>query len=104
MAHRGYVPISTAPYGPQDTLRVLVGRARDGSQPGERAFFFNETTYLGTDASAPSARIAVLAHSDSEVTLGYAIRGSGSLRAARFALDMGLLSALDPLPSAAERS
>jgi hypothetical protein len=46
----------------------------------------------------------VLAHSDSEVTLGYAIRGSGSLRAARFALDMGLLSALDPLPSAAERS
>jgi hypothetical protein len=103
MRHRGYIPLSTASYGPQYTLHVLVGTAGDGSRPGERAFFFNEKTYLGTDASAPSARISVLAHSDSEVTLGYAIRGSGSLQAVRFALDMGLLSALDPLPSAAER-
>jgi hypothetical protein len=104
MHRHGYVPLSTASYGPRYTLRVLIGTASDGGRPGERAFFFNETTYLGTDASAPSARISVLAHSDSEVTLGYAIRGSGSLQTVRFALDMGLLSALDPLPSAAERS
>jgi hypothetical protein len=88
---------------------VLIGTARDGSQPGERAFFFNETTYLGTDASTPSARISVLAHGDSEVTLGYAIFRDGastpsSVTAVRFALDMGQLGALDPIPSAAARS
>ena len=90
------------PTGQADTLRVLVGRAQDGSRPGERAFFFNETTYLGTDASAPSARVQVLAHSDSEVTIGYALR-DGAVRAVHFALDMGQLQALDPIPSAAAR-
>jgi len=88
---------------------VLIGAASDGRRPGERAFFFNEAAYLGTDASAPSARISVLAHGDSDVTLGYAIFRDGattpsSVRAVRFALDMGQLSALDPIPSAAARS
>lgn len=106
LARRGYAPVSTATYGPADTLHVLIGAARDGAVPGERAFFFNETTYLGTDASDPSARIEVVAHGDSEVELGYAIGGaaSGSLRDVRFALDMGQLQALDPLPSAAARA
>ncbi len=109
MARHGYVPVSTATYGPQDTLHVLVGSARDGRPPGERAFFFNESSYLGTDASAPSAHIVVLAHGDSGVTLGYSIFPPGastpsSVRAVHFALDMGQLAALDPLPSAAARS
>jgi hypothetical protein len=109
MARRGYVPASTATYGPQDTLHVLIGTARDGRRPGERAFFFNESTYLGTDASAPSAHVVVLVHGDSGVTLGYSIFQDGastpsSVRAVHFALDMGQLAALDPLPSASSRS
>jgi hypothetical protein len=104
LARRGYRPLDTASYGPSDTLHVLVGR----SGAGERAFFFDQATFLGTDASAPSERISVLAHGDSEVTLGYAIYAPGakqpsSLRRVHFALDMGQLAALDPLPPVADR-
>lgn len=102
LARHGYVPVETASYDAQDTLRVLVGAQRDGHVPGEHAFFFNEATYLGTDASAPSAAITVLAHSDSEVTLGYAV--AGSVRAVQFALNMGAVMALSPLPSVAARA
>jgi len=102
----GYAPVETSTYGPADTLHVLIGAARDGSSPGERAFFFKEATYLGTDASAPSAQLTVLAHSDSEVTLGYGVtrHGARAVVAVRFGLNMGLLTALDPIPSAASRS
>jgi hypothetical protein len=102
LARHGYAPVETSSYDAQDTLRVLVGAQRDGHVPGERAFFFNEGTYLGTDASAPSAAITVLAHSDSEVTLGYAV--GGSVRAVRFALDMGAVMPLSPLPSVSARA
>ena len=102
LARHGYRPVETSSYDATDTLRVLVGAATDGRVPGEHAFFFNEGVYLGVDASAPSARITVLAHSDSEVTLGYAV--AGSVRAVRFALDMGAVMALGPLPSAAARA
>jgi hypothetical protein len=104
LARHGYHPLGTASYGSGDTLHVLVGR----SGAGERAFFFDQASYLGTDASAPSERISVLAHSDSEVTLSYAIYAPGakqpsSLRRVRFALDMGQLAPLDPLPPVADR-
>jgi len=94
-----------ATYGPSDTLHVLIGRATGG---GERAFFFNENQFIGTDAQQPSARIVVVAHGDSEVTLAYDIYAAGARtpsgqRRVSFALDMGQLSALGPLPSAAER-
>jgi hypothetical protein len=102
LARHGYVPVETASYDAQDTLRVLVGAQRDGRVPGQHAFFFNETDYLGIDATAPSARITVLAHSDSEVTLGYAI--GGTVRAVQFALDMGAVMPLGPLPSATARA
>jgi hypothetical protein len=104
LARHGYRPIRNTTYGPGDTLHVLIG----SSAAGERAFFFDQTTYLGTDASAPSARITVVAHGDTEVTLAYAIYAAGasqptSLRRVRFALDMGQLAALDPLPGVGER-
>lgn len=102
LARHGYAAVETASYDPRDTLRVIVGAARDGRVPGEHAFFFNETTYLGVDAGAPSARITVLAHSDSAVTLGYAV--GGSVRPVQFALDMGAVMPLRPLPSAAARA
>ena len=105
LARHGYVPVSTDTYGPADTLHVLVGVARAGGPAAQHAFFFNEGTYLGTDASTPSARITVLSHGDSDVTLAYTVvhAGTSSVRHVRFALDMGQLAALDPLPSAAAR-
>jgi hypothetical protein len=102
LARHGYAPVETASYDPDDTLRVLIGAERGGHVPDQHAFFFNETTYLGTDASAPSAAITVLAHSDSEVTLGYAV--GGSVRRVQFALDMGTVMPLGALPSATARA
>ena len=100
LAHAGYTPVSLRSYGGGDTLRVLVG-SRAGV--GEHAFFFDGTIYLGTDASAPSEQITVIAHSDTEVVLGYATYRAGAsapsgVRAVHFALDMGMLSAIDALP------
>jgi hypothetical protein len=108
LARSGYVPLRPSTYHAGDTLRVVIGTQTGASVPTERAFFFDQTIYLGTDARLPSAQISLLSHSDTEVTLGYAIyRGGAStpstVRRVHFALDMGQLSALDPLPSAASR-
>jgi cytoskeletal protein RodZ len=102
----GYVPLGTGTYDPANTLRVLIGR-RPGTA-SERAFFFDETIYLGTDAASPSQQISLLSANDTEATLSYAIFSPGASRPSghrdvRFALDMGQLSALDPLPGVAER-
>jgi len=106
LARHGYVPIGTASYGSDDTLRVLIGR-----EPGtavEHAFFFDQTIYLGTDASAPSEQISLVSHGDTEAVLAYGIYQPGASAPSAestvdFALDMGQLSALDPLPSVAKR-
>jgi hypothetical protein len=108
LAKSGYVPLSPSTYHAGDTLRVLIGSRTGASAPTERAFFFDQTIYLGTDARLPSAQISLLSRSDTEVTLGYAIYRTGAstpstVRRVHFALDMGQLSALDPLPSAAAR-
>jgi cytoskeletal protein RodZ len=104
--HAGYVPLGTGTYDPGNTLRVLLGR-RPGTA-SERAFFFDETIYLGTDAATPSQQISMASANDTEVTLSYAIFSPGASapsghRDVRFALDMGQLSAVDPLPSVAKR-
>jgi len=105
LARHGYAPLAVDTYGPTDTLHVLIGISRAGGPAAQRAFFFDEGTYLGTDASSPSAQIEVVSHSDSEATLAYTVIHAGrmSVRRVRFALDMGQLSALDPLPSAVAR-
>jgi cytoskeletal protein RodZ len=108
LARSGYAPLGTSTYHPGDTLRILIGARRSTGAPAEHAFFFDQTIYLGTDARAPSAQISLLGQSDTEATLGYAIYHAGastpsSVRRVRFALDMGQLSALDPLPSVAAR-
>jgi hypothetical protein len=94
---RGYAPVSTSTYDSGDTLRVLIG-ANGGA---EQAFFFDGTTYLGTDTKLPSRSIAVTGQTDTEVTLSYATTaGSASVR---FELDQGALTPLDPIPSSAAR-
>jgi hypothetical protein len=105
LARHGYAPVTTSTYQAGDTLRVLVGRRADGA---EHAFFFDQTIYLGTDASAASGQIRVLGQNDTEVTLAYGLYQAGAAAPSgearvRFALDMGQLSALDPLPSVAAR-
>jgi hypothetical protein len=106
LAAHGYVPVSTATYDAGDTLRLLIGRRPGTSE--EHAFFFDQTIYLGTDASSPSEQIRLLDENDTEVTLGYDVYATGASQPAgerdvRFALDMGQLSALDPLPSVSAR-
>ena len=108
LAKAGYAPVRPSTYRAGDTLRVVIGTRTGSSVPAERAFFFDQTIYLGTDARSPSAQISLLSQSDTEVTLGYAIYRTGAstpstLRRVHFALDMGQLSAIDPLPSAAAR-
>ena len=108
LARTGFVPLPTPTYHAGDTLRVLIGRHAGTGPPTERAFFFDQTIYLGTDARTASAQISLLDHSDTDVTLGYAVYRAGastpsSIRQVRFQLDMGMLTALDPLPSGAAR-
>lgn len=91
--------MSTATYHPGDTLRVLIGRGSGG----ERAFFFDEGNYLGTDAAAASGAITVVASSDTEAVLSYATYSAGQSaptghRLVHFALDMGKLNAIDRIP------
>lgn len=107
LARHGYVPIETSSYSTSDTLRVLIGR-RQGAATAERAFFFDQTTYLGTDAAQPSASVIVASHLDAEVVLSYAIFKAGASspsghRLVHFALDMGTLSRVEAIPSLAER-
>jgi hypothetical protein len=106
LARHGYTPLGTATYDAGDTLRVLIGR-RPGTAD-ERAFFFDQTIYLGTDSSTPSEQITLAGQNDTEATLAYGIYRPGatsasSTRLVHFALDMGQLSALDPLPSVTAR-
>ena len=104
--HNGYVALGTGTYDPANTLRVLIAR-RPGTA-SERAFFFDETIYLGTDAATPSQEISLVSANDTEVTLSYATFSPGASapsghRDVHFELDMGQLSAMDRLPSLAER-
>jgi hypothetical protein len=106
LAKHGYEALGTATYDAGDTLRVLIGRQH--ASTSERAFFFDQATYLGTDAAAPSDQITLVGQNDTEVVLAYGIYRPGasapsSERRVHFALDMGQLSALDPLPSVAQR-
>lgn len=94
---RGYTPVSTSTYDADQTLRVLVG----ASGGAEQAFFFDGTTYLGTDTKDPSRSISVTGQTDTEVTLRYATT-SGSATV-HFELDMGQLTPLDTIPSTASR-
>jgi hypothetical protein len=104
----GYTPdVST--YRPNQTLRVMIG-TRTGSADGhsQRAFFFLDNRYIGTDSGQPSASLRVVSQSDTEVALAYALYRphdplccpSGGQTTVRFQLDNGGLVPLDPIPPA----
>jgi len=100
MAH-GYTAVSPSQYNPQDTLQVLVGTAPSG---GQKAFFFVNGSYIGTDTALPSSSISVVSTNDTEVTLGYALfhpdGSSAGTAQVTYALNNGMLGPLGPIPSA----
>ncbi len=103
----GYTPTDVSDYHPTQTLGVLVG-ARTGSADGyaQRAFFFLDGHYLGTDSSQASASVHVVSQSDTEVALAYALYRahdplccpSGGQAVVHFQLNNGTLVPLQPLP------
>jgi hypothetical protein len=108
LAH-GYTPDATSEYHPTQTLRVLLG-TRTGSADGynQRAFFFLDGRYLGTDSSEPSATLRIVSQSDTEVALAYALYRphdalccpSGGQAVVHFQLNNGKLVPLEPIPPA----
>ena len=71
---RSFDVIDKKHWNPDDTLRVLIGRASSG---GEMAFFFAQGQYLGNDSTDTSAKLRVKKTGDLEVVLSYGIYQSG---------------------------
>ncbi len=113
IAAHGYTAGDLSDYHPTQTLRVLIG-TRTGSADGynQRAFFFLDNHYLGTDSTQSSASLRVVSQSDTEVALAYALYRShdplccpsGGQTTVRFQLNNGQLAALDPIPPASSSS
>jgi uncharacterized protein YceK len=109
----GYTPEDVSQYHPDQTLRVLLG-TRTGSADGyeQRAFFFLDGRYLGTDSSQPSASIRLVSQSDTEVVLAYALYhprdplccATGGQATVHFQLNNGQLVPLQPIPPASSTS
>jgi hypothetical protein len=109
----GFTPNNTAEYHPSQTLRVLIGtRTGSGDGYGQRAFFFVGGRYIGTDASEPSAKLKVLAQSDTAVTLAYPLYRhndplccpGGGQATVRFELNNGKLMPIGAIPPASSTS
>ncbi|HEV2982072.1 MAG TPA: LppP/LprE family lipoprotein [Solirubrobacteraceae bacterium] len=104
---KGFAPVRTADYHPNQALQVLVGvRSGSGDGYGQQAFFFVNGHYIGTDTGQPSAAVSVVSQGDTEVTLAYPLYrssdplccpGGGHARV-RFQLNNGKLVPLDPIP------
>jgi hypothetical protein len=109
LGSQGFTPTNTSDYHPSQTLRVLIGRG-PGSAGAyqQRAFFFVDDHYIGTDASEASGALRVVEQSDTEATLAYGLyrKGdsaccpSGGQATVRFQLNNGQLMPLDPIPPA----
>ena len=75
---RGFAPLTERDWRPDQTLKVLIGVRRGGGDGGQQqAFFFAGDRWIGTDASAPSGRIAVVDQSDDAITLAYGLYRPG---------------------------
>ncbi len=106
---QGYTPNDTAEYHPQQTLRVLTA-TKSGANGAyvQRAFFFIDGRYIGTDSSQPSGAVKVISQGETSVTLAYGMYRpgdspccpGGGQSTVTFQLDNGSLQALDPIPAA----
>jgi LppP/LprE lipoprotein len=103
----GFTPNNTSEYHANQTLRVLVGtRTGSGDGYGQRAFFFVDGRYIGTDAKEPSATLKVLSQSDTAVSIAYPLyRHSdplccpgGGQATVSFQLNNGKLTPLGTIP------
>lgn len=110
---QGYTPNDTSEYHPQQTLRVLTAtRSGAGGAHVQRAFFFVDGRYIGTDSSQPSGSVRVASQGETSVTLAYGMYRpgdspccpGGGQSTVTFQLDNGSLQALDPLPPARSAS
>jgi hypothetical protein len=109
----GYTPNDAAEYHSDQTLRVLTA-TRTGSADGydQRAFFFLDGKYIGTDSSEPSASVRVVAQSDTEVVLAYPLYRAhdplccpaGGQAKVHFQLNNGRLAPLQPIPPVSSAS
>lgn len=105
---RGFAPLGERDWRPDQRLKVLIGVARTAAPRAERAFFFVGDTFIGTDTSAPSARIEVVAQDDDRVTLAYALYRpgdavddpTGGSADVTYAWNGARLVPQDPIPSA----
>lgn len=98
----GYAPVDVTQYHSGQTLEVLVGTRTAAEGNAQQAFFFIDGRYIGTDTSQPSAAVAVVSQSDTEVALAYTLR-SGARATVRFQLNNGHLVPLDAIPPAGSR-
>jgi LppP/LprE lipoprotein len=110
---KGFSAQDTSDYHANQTLRVLIGTRADSADGyAQQAFFFVNGRYIGTDSSRPSAMLRVVAQSDTEVTLAYALYRkndplccpSGGQAQVRFQLDNGQLTPLNPIPPASSQT
>jgi len=103
----GYTPNDTGEYHSNQTLRVLIA-TRTGSGDGydQRAFFFIDTRYIGTDTKEPSATLKIVSQSDTAVALAYPLyRNSdplccpgGGQATVRYELNNGKLVPVGTIP------
>lgn len=106
---RGYNPVDTSQYRPDQTLQVLIGtRENAAGTKAEQAFFFVDGHYVGTDAAQPSGQVSLVSQGDTEATLAYGLYRpgdppccpSGGQARVRFQLNDGQLGAIGTIPAA----
>jgi hypothetical protein len=105
---QGYTVGDTRDYDNPSPLHVLIG-VKTGSADGftQRAFFFWQDTYLGTDTANPSAGVSEVWRDSDTVALAYSLYRAddgvccptGGATTVRFHWDGGKLAPLDPIPS-----
>jgi len=113
----GYTPVDPTQYRSKQTLTVLVGTlphagATTANGYGEKAFFFLDGRFIGTDTKQASATVRLVSQSGAEVTLAYPLYRSGDPLSApsggqalvHFQLDNGHLQPIGQIPPASSSS
>ena len=109
---QGFEPVSVADYKPRQSLRVLIGKAKETTGVrGRRAFFFAREEYLGTDAAEPSLRVRVTRQRGGVITIAYKLFSAADkpccptagTATVRFTMADGRLVPEDPIPPVASR-